>query len=244
MKSSTNIRLGTNAPVKGISCKDNGVSSVDTDPFGDGLSGNELPLTDFERSMNQLHSSEDTTNLSSIIGQLENNYKSEREKIYQSGYQAGVEAGQQELERQYGHRLQSMDSIVNALKEDQWRLRKEAELSVLNLALQIAERVIQTEIQLDRSKIENVVEEALDYVQREELVKIILNPADYQYIDENSNLLNKLPADVKIESDNSLMQGGCVLQTNLETVDASVERKLKELATQLYTKLPESEDDV
>ncbi len=240
-KSSNKIILGTTRPVKQVSCeqhrKSNG-SSASTNEY------DQLPLTDFEKSMNQLYTNEDDSVLTSIIDQLETNYKSEREVIYQSGYNAGLEAGRQEHQQKAGSQLSDVESILQSLKEDQWRLRKEAELSVLNLAIKIAQRVIRSEIEIDRSKLMNVIHEALDYVQRDELIKIRLNPKDYAYLSGESTMLDELPPDVQIESDNSLTPGGCVLQTNLEMVDASVERKLEELTTQLYTNLSESDENV
>jgi len=240
-KSSNKIVLGTTQSVQGIRCKGSveqrqGSNSVPQD--------DQLPLTDFEKSMNQLHTTEDDSAIDSIIDQLETNYKSEREIIYQSGYKAGLEEGKQQIQQEAGLQFSALDTIIQTLKENQWRLQKEAELSVLNLAIKIAERVINSEIQTDRTKLNNVIQEALQYVQHDELVKIRLNPTDYAYISEDSEILDRLPADIRIEQDNSLSQGGCVLQTTLETVDASVERKLEELTTQLYTNLSESDENV
>lgn len=241
MKSSNKILLGTNQRVHGIRYKGSVVQRQDS---GSVLQQDQLPLTDFEKSMNQLHSTENDSALDSIIDQLETNYKSEREIIYQSGYQAGLDEGRQQLQREAGSQFSALETIMQTLKENQWRLQKEAELSVLNLAIKIAERVINSEIEADRSKLKNVIQEALQYVQRDELIKIRLNPKDYAYISGESAMLDQLPADINVEQDNSLSQGGCVLQTTLETVDASVERKLKELTTQLYTSLSERDDNV
>jgi len=241
MKSSNKISLGTTKPVQGVLCKG---SVVQRRNSNSALQEDELPLTDFEKSMNQLHSTEDDSALDSIIDQLETNYKSEREIIYQSGYQAGLDEGRQQHQREAGSQFSALETIMQTLKENQWRLQKEAELSVLNLAIKIAERVINSEIETDRSKLKNVIQEALKYVQRDELVKIRLNPRDYAYISGESAMLDQLPADINVEQDSSLSQGGCVLQTTLETVDASVEHKLKELTTQLYTSLSERDDNV
>ena len=203
----------------------------------------DLPLTEFEKSMQQLEHSDREFHAAEILSKLEDNYKLERESIYQSGYDAGMTAGKQELEAQYREDVRALELLIDEIRESRWRLRKDAELSLMQLVIQVAERVINNELQTNPSAIDSVLKEALSYVQENELVSITVNPEDYQYINEQSSLPDSLPEGIRIKQDSSLKRGGCILETNMETVDAKVGTKLEQIAAQLFTHLPDSEGE-
>lgn len=241
MKSLSKVRLGTPESVVSIRA---GSSSPDRASGGStGGMRNDLPLTEFERSMHELQQAEEDSPLDNILSQLEHNYKSERESIYQSGYNAGVEAGRAEVEKQYQEETQAVGSVVRKLQEERWRLRKDAELSLMHLVVQISERVLNHELETTPSLIENILHEAMAYIQENELLEVTLHPADYTYIEEQSEVLEALPDGVRLKRDASIQRGGCILQTNMETIDARLETKLEQIADQLFMNLPDTEDE-
>lgn len=201
----------------------------------------DLPLSEFERSMAKLQDQEEgeAENLANMISQLEENYSQEREHIYNSGFAAGIEAGKKEFEQRFQDDIQAFEQLIHAIEESRWRLRKESELSLLNLALRIARHIIQAEISIDQEKIAHIVKETLAYAKNLEVVALELHPEDVSYITEQSTLLEELPDDVRIKKGASIARGGCVLHTNMETIDAKIETKLQQLAEELYQNMTE-----
>ena len=238
MKSSnSHIDLGTNRSVVDIQVpkparnKKNAEEELPAQP-------DELPLTDFERNMDRLQNLESETGLPDILSQLEENYKGERENIYQSGFDAGLEAGKKEMQRQYQNEMQAVNTILDQLQESRWRLEREAELNVIELIMQIARRVIASELQQTPAKIENVLRETLSHIENDEVLEIHLNPEDYDYITQQSDVPKSLNPDVKIKKSTSMERGGCLVQTNMESIDATIESKLEQISRQLYANIP------
>ncbi len=118
-------------------------------------------------------------------------------------------------------------------------MEKETELSLLNLALQISRHVIRSEISIHREKIENVVRETLDHARNLELIALEMHPKDCDFITRESDILNELPDNINLKKNPSISRGGCLLHTNMETIDARVETKLEQLAEELYFKITE-----
>lgn len=234
MKSSNNhIHLSTDRPVVRITAGQ--PKSADEKGAEPPLQENdELPLTDFERNMDRLHQLESETGPPDILSQLEENYKGEREKIYQSGY----EAGKKEVREQYSEDVQAVGRIIEQLQESRWRLEREAELNMVELVMQIARRVINSEVQNDPSTIENVLKDALSHIENDEVLEIQLHPDDYDSITKHSTFLDSLSPDTQIKKSASLQRGGCIVQTNMESIDATIDTKLDQISQQLYANLP------
>jgi|GEM_PF-2345252 len=235
--SNSHINLGTNQPVIDVkACKTapNGKSTIEEPP----ATPDELPLTDFERNMDRLQNLKSESGLPDILSLLEENYKGERENIYQSGFDAGFEAGKKEMQLQYQNEIQAVNAIINQLQESRWRLEREAELNVIELVIQIAQRLTNSELQTDPGKIENILKETLSHVENDEVLEIQLNSEDYDYLTQQSELPESLNPDVKIKKSTSLDRGGCIVQTNMESIDATIETKLEQISRQLYANIP------
>ncbi|MBD3273864.1 MAG: hypothetical protein GF372_01060 [Candidatus Marinimicrobia bacterium] len=237
------LKLQTVRKVVGISCDSGVIKSSEMIRGEENDEFSDLPLTDFEKNMQRLqHVDDGEQTYTSIIQRLEDNYTQERESIYQSGYKAGIEAGRQESEQRYRKDLQAFESLIHEIKESRWRLRKEAELSMLQLVVQIAERVIATSISIDESKILDIIREAMQMTNESEITKITLNTEDYEYVLERSELLNELPESVELVKDRTVTRGGCIIGTNMETIDARIETKLNQLTEELYINMTDQED--
>ncbi|MCF7802839.1 MAG: hypothetical protein K9N46_07155 [Candidatus Marinimicrobia bacterium] len=243
MKLSNNtISLGTDQPVIAIHTGDFRPEPDSSHADQHAPEPDELPLTDFERNMDRLYNMEDQAGLSDILAQLENNYKGERENIYQSGYNAGYEAGKSAMENQYREDVTALKDVMTGLAESRWRLEKEAELNLIELVLRISRRVINSELHNDKTKIENVIRETIHQIEQDEVLEILLNPDDHEYIIYQSAILEELPNEVKVKKVTTMNRGGCIVNTNMESIDATVETKLEQIAGSLYANLPGDEE--
>ncbi len=243
-----NSVIQVDKPVLGISLEDGGENGLRvTGQKEDSVSESsesqdeldELPLSEFERDMVRLQNEEQDQELSHVISQLESNYAKERENIYSSGFQAGMEAGKQELQQQYRDDVLAVQSMLKEMEESFWRLKKDAELGLVNLAIQISRHVIQTELKIQPETIREIVEKTLTYANNLEVISVALNPEDYHYLTGQSDIQSNISERIQFEKDSSITRGGCVVHTNMESIDARIETKLEQLAEQLYLHLTE-----
>ncbi len=139
----------------------------------------------------------------------------EKEREKQRGYQEGREEALAEL----------TEKILIADQAGEKAL-KDAEPQIIRMVMDIAEKVIGRKIK--KGAVVDVVKKAIrESVGRKALVRI--NPADFPMIKEKEGkLLSGLghTYSISIREDESIPQGGCIVETEMGAVDARLETQL------------------
>ena len=103
-------------------------------------------------------------------------------------------------------------------------------VTVVELALAIAQKVIYREISIAQETVVHVAKEALVKVDDPGRIIIKMNPSDLQFINETKYPLSKLTVDVNhiaLEAEESIQSGGCIIETELGEIDARIEKQLQ-----------------
>lgn len=151
-------------------------------------------------------------------------------EAYEKGFQEGELTGRQTAEKPIEAAMKRYaDSFVeiSSLKPS---LYAQAEHEVVKLAIEIARKIVHREIQVDRNIIQTFVRVALSHVTEKSSVKVNLNPVDYKYVMECRDELGQTEgSDLLFQSDNSIEQGGCLVETKCGNIDARIEEKFREV---------------
>ena len=94
----------------------------------------------------------------------------------------------------------------------------------------VAGRIVGHEVQTNREAIVAVVREALQKAENQETVVIKMNPADIDFLDRLRLPLSSLsqnPDGLRIEADDSVGIGGCLIETDGGDIDARIESRLQ-----------------
>lgn len=155
----------------------------------------------------------------------------EAEKLRTEAYAAGKDAAAAEFAQ----------IILDASEKRETALR-EVELDVLKLSIKLAEKIIGREIKSDRQTIADTVATAMRNVRQQERLIIRVNPVDFPSIQEFKNTLSHSGRAqyLDIEADPKITSGGCIIESEVGTVDARLETQLKILERTL---LRQSEQD-
>ena len=154
----------------------------------------------------------------------------EKEQEYQRGYSEGENAGKQSEQE----RLQELkDNISNTIKEIidyRKQIIKEAETTIVTLALNFAKNKLGEEIHTNREIIQNQVKKSLEYIIGEGKLIFHVHPDDESQFDDKDQFIPKeyLGA-IEIVTDENITRGGCLLETNSGTIDSTIEAKIDEL---------------
>ena len=145
-----------------------------------------------------------------------------KQSAYQDGFNAGIQQAQVDLE--------NFRNVVGAFLGAEDRVFNEIAPNILGIAMEIAQKIIKTEIKTDPQIVLNTIMDVLKTLSKNE-PKIILrvNPLQVQYIkDTLPEQIRLLGMDTKLSilSDESITEGGCIVQTNNGLVDASIEAQL------------------
>lgn len=170
-----------------------------------------------------------STNKPRSAAELEALQKQAWDESYAKGLEAGRVAGKAEIDR-IGVRLQAvLAAMANPLED----LDEQVEDELLQLALAVARQIIRRELAVNPAHVIAAVREALGELpasSRE--VRVLLNPEDAQLVRE------ALPrpsghASWEIVEDPVIARGGCKVVTTNTTVDASLEARVRVVASRV-----------
>jgi len=172
-------------------------------------------------------------------------FKAGYEEGYREGHQKGIEDGKREgfLEgkkegretvlKRYGELISKFNRLLSELNEVKTSWKKElysSEDRIVNLVLIALSKLVMAVP--EREKVKAVVEACLDKVADMENVKLRLNPKDWELIKEDV----QLPSAVRLELDESLNRGDCVVETESGSVETRVEERVRDIISLLTEK--------
>ena len=146
-----------------------------------------------------------------------------KQSAYQEGYNAGIQQAQADME--------NFRNTLGAFMGAEDRVFEEIAPNILSLAMEIAQKIIKTEIKSDPQIVLDTILDVLKLLSKNE-PKIVLrvNPVQVQFIKdtlpEEVRLLG-METKLSILSDESITEGGCIVETNNGLVDASIEAQLE-----------------
>ena len=124
----------------------------------------------------------------------------------------------------------------NEILADAWRSRDafiaRSETELVRLAVRISEKVIGQEMKTDSSAVVNTVREALKSVRRERSLTIHVNPEHESTVRSQTESLGGLLGDVRellIVANPSVAPGGCIVESEIGTIDAQLSTQLEAL---------------
>lgn len=147
---------------------------------------------------------------------------------YQQGLAAGEQAGVQKAAAQLAPVIERFSSVVQELANARAQARREAEESIVHLALAVARRILTREIATDPEAVLGLVKSALDRINAREVHRLRLSPQDADLVRQNRHLTS-LPPSVEIAAEPGLTPGSALFETARGEVDASVQTQLEEI---------------
>ncbi len=170
--------------------------------------------------------------------------KEQLEEEYQKGFQAGYEKAKEELEKTYTDKLveQSKEfyTILSSFEEKLKTYEDELKRIIINTSVKISKKILEKELS-QNSIIETTLKNSLGKILGANEMVIKLNPKDYELLEKN-DLIKKLDtglAKIKINKDENIGIGGCVVESEIGNVDSRISTMLEELERQLSNNLLE-----
>jgi len=153
----------------------------------------------------------------------------EAEELRQKGYEEGYQEGLGQYTEQTTSALMQIESY-----------RAQVEPEYIRLVSSCVERIIGEELKLNPEAVIGVVRSALkDAVQQRE-VNVRIHPDDVAALRKHQRRLVDALAranTIEVREDATVARGGCIIMTELGTIDASLERQLVALQTVLDDEL-------
>lgn len=150
------------------------------------------------------------------------------EDVIRNAHAKGYESGREEG-------LASVTQTVLTLKSEHARILEGLEKEAVNLVYEIARKIIGEAFRTDDDALTGMVRQALNASMGEHLT-VFLSPSDYQRIREQKSQLLSAVAGVKsftLKPMESVKAGSCVIESDMGTVEADLEKQLAAIARAL-----------
>lgn len=154
--------------------------------------------------------------------------ETESENIRREAYQNGRDEAEGEL----------MDNLL-AIKEIRLQALREVEQDVLKLSVKLAEKIIGREIQQDETTRGEIVLNALRQARQQEMITVRVNANDLPLVEQMRERLDSFGRAKYIDfiADQSVKEGGCIIESQSGTIDARLEIQLRILEDSLLARV-------
>lgn len=166
-------------------------------------------------------------------------------RLIEEAFSNGMEQGRAEVTAAQQAQVDRAAAALEAIHMELARIRRQdldrMEHETVRLALTIAKKIIGYESRYGEM-VTQVVKTAMRKVADPRNVTLKLNPADIETIRNNRpEWLVTEDADVvmRLEADDTIQPGGCIIETHLGDVDARVDSQLKMVEEMLAEQLPQ-----
>ena len=145
---------------------------------------------------------------------------------YTEGERVEIETEKKKVESA----LNTLHQVAMELKEIRKELCRNTEKETVNLALAIAAKIVRHEIAINKDVVVSIVKEALKKLVDYDRVIIHVNPSDYQFLKTQKHQFSHLVDNketMTFEEDETILSGGCLIETSLGDIDARIEKQLE-----------------
>lgn len=166
-----------------------------------------------------------------------------RQEAYNEGFAIGEKEGfhsttlkvRQEADVALTAKLRALESLMLNLFDPIAEQDTQIEKSLVGLVQHVARQVIQRELAIDSSQIEHVMREALKLLPLGVgNVRLYINPQDFELV---KALRERHEETWRIVEDESLLPGGCRVETEHSRIDATVETRISQIMAKLLDQL-------
>ena len=161
-----------------------------------------------------------------LAAEIRREARDDAELLRREAYRDGVEKAVGEFEQNLLE--------VREIRERIWR---ETEQDLLRLAVRLTEKIIGREIKTDKKTVADIVAAALLNARQQEKLTVRVNPADLPTIE--NEIENRKPSGkirfMDFVADPRVTEGGCLIESEVGTIDAQLETQLRVLERALLS---------
>jgi flagellar assembly protein FliH len=172
-----------------------------------------------------------------------------QEPAYKEAYAIGLEEGTrkafEENKVDIQDRLEKLDTLLSSFGSMKKDLIEQNELYFVKTIHTLATKLAVSHIQEHQETIISVIRQAVDHAQSEENVVVRLSQDDFNFVEKFRDQTKKefeFMKKLKMEVGSEIRPGGCIVETNYGTIDATVEERIKKLWEVLASKIPKAVD--
>lgn len=160
----------------------------------------------------------------------------ELDRRLRESYESGLQDGKSLAERGLLNVFTSLRAAADGLHALRDKVMRESEDELVRLIMIVARKVILREVAQDRRILAEVVQAAIADISGRDEITIHLNPDDYAQVSAGREGFFRKEAvteRMQFKTDPSVLPGSCRIDTDMGTIDASIDSQLDEIFRRL-----------
>lgn len=169
-----------------------------------------------------------------------------QEKSYAEGYEIGLIEGTekafQEAKVNLLERMRFLESMLKTMENIKSQLLISNEAELIKLVFLTAQKIAMKDLETNREAALEIIRDVTGETQADERVVVRLSAEDLYFIEtlqEKSGQKIETLERVKFVADESVKPGGCLIETEYGTVNATVEERVERVWQTLQSKIPQ-----
>lgn len=152
------------------------------------------------------------------------------EKIRQEAYQQGQDDARQEMQLRFESSLKALAETCRQLDDLHGNLLNGSRGEVINVVIALTRKIVGRELSTRRDVIASTLEAALEAAIASDEYLVTLHPDDLALAEEmHPSLVNSIRGlnHIVFKTDPDITRGGCLIESNICSVDATIEGQLE-----------------
>jgi flagellar assembly protein FliH len=178
---------------------------------------------------------------SRLISDAEGRVGSIEEEARKEGFSQGREEGYTDGKAEVERLVDQLHKVISSAVEKRNEIIDESETQLINLVLQISQKVIKVISENQKNVVVNNVIQSLRKLKTRGDVVIRVNLDDVQLTSDHIKDFMRMVENVKsitVVEDSSVDKGGCILETDFGEIDARISSQLKEIQDKIIDMTP------
>jgi len=210
------------------------IKSLHFEPIPEGLAGDVNPggIIPSDSPQGKALINDATAKAKVIIQSAEEQAQQIEHEAYQRGYEQGLDFARV----QTAEMVEIIKSMAEQAVQEKWKFVNDVETNIVDLAIQIAEKIVGEHIATKPDVVIDMAKRALLMAAAREHIQIRVNPEDVDVVKTHKDdLIATMDGIKKIEvmPDRRVGRGGCVFETSVGNVDARVQSQLSQIEQSL-----------
>ena len=160
----------------------------------------------------------------------------QHEQELRNRFEDGLKQGRKEGAGDIARAVEMLHGYATMLQAEKKELALRAEQNALELAFQLADKIIANELHTRPESVAEIVKNAIRQVLDCDQIRLRVNQDDYEYLrtvqGELESILSKsVPLEIRVDS--TVERGGCLIETERGNLDARISSQLETLRTGL-----------
>lgn len=159
-----------------------------------------------------------------------------KENSKSEGFEEGYRSGKETLEKEFLPKLKILDDTLRQLQSEKETQLKTYDTDIKDIIISVSEKIIKQEISTNPDIIKNNVISVIEKISECKMIKIFVNPEDIKLLEDyKKNIQAHLPGlkKLSIHPEENIMPGGCKIETEFGSFDATIEKQLSEIDNEL-----------